>query len=309
MATLEQPPKFDPEIVQALAYCRLGLARPERPSAFREAKALGLLAQDDIWRTTEQGDGVLVALGLLEGKPTPKRVLVTVLWAHDENTGRPAQFVAAWSESPDDCFPETAMLRRAREECDWRDFFDGEHSWSFWTTTEWIDRVEVPSWLTGYCAVCRQHQSKHVDRKCPGADHEYPLAEGHDYEMPESVIAHADPDDLIRWAETYGHPEEWAKRAQGAHARAEKAERDRNGWRHEARTANAALAAMRERAEGAERERDDAVEGVEALEDLVRCVEQVSYEGIAGEVEELDEARRVAGDVLARLRSNEKGAA
>lgn len=30
-----------------------------------------------------------------------------------------------------------------------------------------------------------------------------------------------DPADLVRWAEDYGHPEEWAKRAQAAHNRAE----------------------------------------------------------------------------------------
>lgn len=31
-----------------------------------------------------------------------------------------------------------------------------------------------------------------------------------------------DPDELVRWAETYGHPEHWAKSAQAAHARAER---------------------------------------------------------------------------------------
>lgn len=31
-----------------------------------------------------------------------------------------------------------------------------------------------------------------------------------------------DADELLRWAETYGHPEDWAKRAQAAHARAER---------------------------------------------------------------------------------------
>lgn len=31
-------------------------------------------------------------------------------------------------------------------------------------------------------------------------------------------------DELARWAETYGHPEEWAKKAQQTHARAERAE-------------------------------------------------------------------------------------
>lgn len=31
-----------------------------------------------------------------------------------------------------------------------------------------------------------------------------------------------DPDELVRWAEMYGHPEEWCKRAQQAHGRAER---------------------------------------------------------------------------------------
>lgn len=34
-----------------------------------------------------------------------------------------------------------------------------------------------------------------------------------------------DPDEILRWADTYGHPEEWAKRAQAADAEAEKWER------------------------------------------------------------------------------------
>jgi hypothetical protein len=33
-----------------------------------------------------------------------------------------------------------------------------------------------------------------------------------------------DPDELVQWAETYGHPEVWANRAHAAHARAERAE-------------------------------------------------------------------------------------
>ncbi len=33
-----------------------------------------------------------------------------------------------------------------------------------------------------------------------------------------------DPHELVRWAMMYGHPEEWAKLAQAAHARAESAE-------------------------------------------------------------------------------------
>jgi hypothetical protein len=31
-----------------------------------------------------------------------------------------------------------------------------------------------------------------------------------------------DPDELVQWAEMYGHPETWAIRAKDAHARAER---------------------------------------------------------------------------------------
>ena len=34
-----------------------------------------------------------------------------------------------------------------------------------------------------------------------------------------------DPGELVRWAETYGHPETWAKKAQQLHARVEAKER------------------------------------------------------------------------------------
>ncbi len=44
------------EILDALHWCRLGRVRPERPGAFHEAKALGLLAQDPVWRTTIAGE-------------------------------------------------------------------------------------------------------------------------------------------------------------------------------------------------------------------------------------------------------------
>lgn len=42
---------------------------------------------------------------------------------------------------------------------------------------------------------------------------------------PRMPLDHGDDldrDDLLRWAEMYGHPEEWAKRAQAAHGRAER---------------------------------------------------------------------------------------
>lgn len=40
----------------------------------------------------------------------------------------------------------------------------------------------------------------------------------------ELDIGPFDPDALVRWAESYGHPEGWVKRAQAAHLRAERAE-------------------------------------------------------------------------------------
>lgn len=61
------PPSFDPEIVKAIHWCRLGRVRPDDEGAFHRAKQLGLLAQDDVWRATERGEGVLIALGLLDG--------------------------------------------------------------------------------------------------------------------------------------------------------------------------------------------------------------------------------------------------
>lgn len=38
--------------------------------------------------------------------------------------------------------------------------------------------------------------------------------------------------ELRQWVDKYGLPEDWAKRAQAAHARAERAENERDGWRH-----------------------------------------------------------------------------
>lgn len=42
---------------------------------------------------------------------------------------------------------------------------------------------------------------------------------------PTDGLGPFDSADLVRWAEMYGHPEEWVKRAQSAHGRAERAQR------------------------------------------------------------------------------------
>jgi hypothetical protein len=66
------------DLIQAVAYCRLGKARPVDDRAFEQAKRMGLLAQDPTWRATPQGEGALIAAGLMEGKPAPERRYVTI---------------------------------------------------------------------------------------------------------------------------------------------------------------------------------------------------------------------------------------
>lgn len=58
-----------------------------------------------------------------------------------------------------------------------------------------------------------------------------------------------DPDELVRWAEHYGHPEEWAKRAQAAHNRAENLE---ESGRRKVEQLQAAVADYAEQAEALE---------------------------------------------------------
>jgi hypothetical protein len=134
---------FDVEIVKAIHWCRLGRVRPDDDYAFYRAKQLGLLAQDSIWRATAQGEGVLIALGLLEGKPTPRRTLITVLWAASDDF--PPQFVASWSGELNDMM--TGEAARQREEAEeWFNVhspIDQVH-WRFWTTTQYIDVPDEP---------------------------------------------------------------------------------------------------------------------------------------------------------------------
>lgn len=144
----EQAPERTPfvidlDIVKAIAWCRIGglLYRPASEDAFHRAKALGLLAQDNIWRATERGEGVLVALGLLEGKPAPRRTMTVLLWARSPNFSTP-HFVTAWGESLDEIYHEEARILRGEGERRFADLARGE-VWTFWTTFAFIDLPEV----------------------------------------------------------------------------------------------------------------------------------------------------------------------
>lgn len=135
--------QLDGEVVNAIAWCRIGGSRyrPAADDAFHRAKALGLLAQDDTWRATERGEGVLVALGLLEAKPAPRRTATVLLWARSPNFSTP-HFVTAWSESLDNmCHEEARILRGEGEER-----FAArapDEAWTFWTTVVHIDLPEA----------------------------------------------------------------------------------------------------------------------------------------------------------------------
>lgn len=133
------PPKFDPQIVRALHWCRLGRIRPDDDAAFHRAKQMGLLAQDPCWRATPQGEGVLVALGLLKGKPAPRRLTRWMRWAVNEQYTTP-QLVASWSEWEEETGRASDLCRDAEDDftCE-----SGE-TWTFFTTVDQIDIPEVP---------------------------------------------------------------------------------------------------------------------------------------------------------------------
>lgn len=129
--------RVDPDLIRALHWCRIGNVRPIGGDAFHRAKQLGLLAQDSVWRATERGEGVLVALGILDGKPAPQRTTLIVLWGLATGFLTP-NLVATWSEWEDEVGDGTV-----REDAE-REFLtkvDGR--WTFWTTVEHIDIPEA----------------------------------------------------------------------------------------------------------------------------------------------------------------------
>lgn len=137
--------EVEPDLAAAIAWCRLGgraLGRPGADDSYHRAKALGLLAQDDVWRATERGEGVLVALGLLRGQPAPERVTVHVLWATCATYPRP-QFVAAWSDGLVDAWAESYRELREKAEREFEEWGD-VRGWTFWTTAEHLDVPMLP---------------------------------------------------------------------------------------------------------------------------------------------------------------------
>lgn len=132
-----------------------------------------------------------------------------------------------------------------------------------------------------------------------------------------------DPDELVRWAESYGHPEEWAKRAQAAHGRAEKIEARLQQVEAGARTAQEAplrlnalyrssreeLAKEQDRAEKAEAELSIAQEALEtAADDLYKAANQFKGMNPDGKNAGIFEAKGArVEDVLARLQAKEEG--
>lgn len=138
---------IDRDLVAALAWCRLGgkrLGRPKDERAFERAKALGLLAQDDVWRTTDRGDGVLIAVGLLAGEPATRRTTAHVLWAACGAFPTP-QFVAAFADGLVDSMSEEYRDRRHEAEQWFLGFDVSVADWRFWTTVEELATpTEVP---------------------------------------------------------------------------------------------------------------------------------------------------------------------
>lgn len=82
----------------------------------------------------------------------------------------------------------------------------------------WLAALAAGETVTVAC--CPEH-GLHGERdtcfECGGPVEQIPM-------MPAANLSSEsfDPDDLVRWADMYGHPEEWAKRAQAASGRAEK---------------------------------------------------------------------------------------
>jgi hypothetical protein len=143
-ATLRE---LDADVVGALEHCRVRSNWNASPEGFQKAKALGLLAQDPVWRTTARGDGVLIAAGLLDGEPAAERVCVHALWARHSVRYAPSQvpqFVAAFADGLVDCWSESYEDQRGKAEQWYRDFFEPGEVESFFTTVEYVDRPEFP---------------------------------------------------------------------------------------------------------------------------------------------------------------------
>lgn len=127
------------DVIRAVAYCRVGGPRPDDDASFAEAKRLGLLAQDSVWRATERGMGALVAFGLVEGEPAPERLILHATWARHAASSPSAhwpQFVGAWSDGFVDACHEWYLSEKAAAEAHYRTMVDDEVAEFFVTVIE-----------------------------------------------------------------------------------------------------------------------------------------------------------------------------
>lgn len=140
------PTTLDDDIVRAVAWCRLGSGAgygyPEN-NGFTRAEKLGLLDHTGVWRATPQGEGVLIALGLLDPTWQAERTRISVLWARETNESKPVQFVAAWPEGIEDCWPDLFAHEVAETQKRWQSEWTNGGQWEFWTTV-----VEIPRAVT-----------------------------------------------------------------------------------------------------------------------------------------------------------------
>lgn len=138
-------------LVAAVAWCRLGSSRTPKPwaedSDFREAERLGFLRHHPTWHATAEGEGLLIAAGLLEGKPAPDQRTVHVLWARCDRYPTP-QFVAAFADGLVDAWSEEYRRKREEAEKYYAGFAhadDDVEVWTFWTTIAHLDEPSAPA--------------------------------------------------------------------------------------------------------------------------------------------------------------------
>lgn len=131
------PTTVDEDVVRALVWTRLGSSRAGRhpgDEAIRRAEALGLLSHHGIWHATPQGEGALVALGLLDGAPAPRPKTVHALWVVEDPVGHyQPQLVSAYEDGLVDAASELYDEWRAEDEQRFRDHA-GDGPWRFFTT-------------------------------------------------------------------------------------------------------------------------------------------------------------------------------
>jgi hypothetical protein len=152
-------PRVDPGVLAALVWCGLGSGskhyrppwagvgsassrREDREQGFQAAVRLGLLSHHGTWDITERGLGVLVAHGMLDGKPAPELVTVLVTWGvSDFACGGTPQFVCALSDGLVDCWPQEAARVREREIA-WFESWDPGVPFRYFDTVEGFPRGE-----------------------------------------------------------------------------------------------------------------------------------------------------------------------